>query len=121
MQDSAVVPPIAHDVPSSETTSCCELALAGGFDIFEVVWSVQTKGGRTQGWWQIFLLAFSNTLREGLESVVFLTGVSAGTDPRSIPLAGIVGIILGILVGVALYYTYVPSIPEVAQAGPGRS
>lgn len=50
-------------------------------------------------------MAFLNTLREGLESVVFLTGVSAGTDPRSIPLAGIVGIILGIIVGIALYYT----------------
>lgn len=50
-------------------------------------------------------MAFANTLREGLESVVFLCGVSAGTDPRSIPLAGIVGIILGVIVGVALYYT----------------
>lgn len=53
-------------------------------------------------------MAFVNTLREGLESVVFLTGVSAGTDPRSIPLAGVVGIILGVLVGVILYYTCAP-------------
>ncbi len=53
----------------------------------------------------MFLLAFSTTLREGLESVIFLTGVSAGIDLRSIPIAGIVGILIGIAVGVALYYT----------------
>jgi high-affinity iron transporter len=63
------------------------------------------KGGRPSGWWQVFLLAFSTTLREGLESVIFLTGVSAGIDLRSIPIAGIVGILIGIAVGVALYYT----------------
>ena len=63
------------------------------------------KGGRPSGWWQVFLLAFSTTLREGIESVIFLTGVSAGIDPRSIPIAGIVGILLGLAVGIALYYT----------------
>jgi high-affinity iron transporter len=67
------------------------------------------QGGREYGWWQIFLMAFTTTLREGLESVVFLAGVSAGVDPRSIPIAGIVGIILGIIVGVILYYTWVSS------------
>ncbi len=63
------------------------------------------KGGRPSGWWQVFLLAFTTTLREGLESVIFLCGVSAGIDPRSIPIAGIVGVLIGIAVGVALYYT----------------
>ncbi|CAK0737138.1 hypothetical protein CVIRNUC_000861 [Coccomyxa viridis] len=63
------------------------------------------KGGRPSGWWQVFLLAFSTTLREGIESVIFLTGVSAGIDPRSIPIAGIVGILLGLAVGIILYYT----------------
>ena len=63
------------------------------------------KGGRPSGWWQVFLLAFSTTLREGIESVIFLTGVSAGIDPRSIPIAGIVGIMLGLAVGIILYYT----------------
>ena len=53
----------------------------------------------------MFLLAFSTTLREGIESVIFLTGVSAGIDPRSIPIAGIVGILLGLAVGIILYYT----------------
>lgn len=69
------------------------------------------QAGKEYGWWQIFLMAFSNTLREGLESVVFLTGVTAGTDIRSIPIAGIVGILIGITVGVALYYTCEPFIP----------
>ena len=57
------------------------------------------------------LLAFTTTLREGMETVIFLTGVSAGLDPRSIPLAGLVGVLLGIAVGVALFYTCVPSGP----------
>ena len=63
------------------------------------------KGGRPSGWSQLFLQAFSTTLREGIESVIFLTGVSAGIDPRSIPIAGIVGIMLGLAVGIILYYT----------------
>lgn len=37
--------------------------------------------------------------------MIFLCGVSAGIDPRSIPIAGIVGVLIGIAVGVALYYT----------------
>ena len=69
-------------------------------------------GGRLQGaskhakgWWQIALLAWTTTFREGLESFIFLTGVSAGIDPKSIPIAGVVGIVLGITVGALLFYT----------------
>ena len=43
-------------------------------------------------------------MREGIESVLFLTSVSATTGAASIPIPGILGIILGIATGVILYY-----------------
>lgn len=66
---------------------------------------MQGKGKRATGWWQMALLAFTTTFREGLESFIFLTGVSANIDPRSIPIAGLVGIALGVAVGLILFYT----------------
>jgi len=44
----------------------------------------------------IFALAFSAVFREGVETVVFLAGIGANTEPSAIPLAGAVGIFLGI-------------------------
>ncbi len=55
--------------------------------------------------WAVFLLAFSSVFREGTESVLFLAGVSGAASPTAIPLSAVVGIILGCLVGVALYYS----------------
>jgi high-affinity iron transporter len=55
--------------------------------------------------WSMFLLAGSATLREGIESVLFLTGVSAGASVKSVILPGLVGIALGALCGIALYYS----------------
>ncbi|KAL3155144.1 hypothetical protein ABBQ38_011200 [Trebouxia sp. C0009 RCD-2024] len=63
--------------------------------------TVNTKAGM----WGIFILAFSTTIREGLEAVVFIAGVSASLPISSIPLPAIVGIIMGLTVGVILYYT----------------
>ena len=54
--------------------------------------------------YQIFILALVTVVREGLETMVFLAGVG-NAKPTAIPLPGIVGIICGVLVGVALYYT----------------
>lgn len=64
---------------------------------------VNTKAGK----WGIFILAFTTTLREGLEAVVFIAGVSASLPVSSIPIPAVVGIIMGITVGVILYYTWV--------------
>lgn len=50
----------------------------------------------------ILILAFITVVREGLESVVFLTGVGQG-DPFSIIIPGVIGIILGLTVGYVLY------------------
>jgi high-affinity iron transporter len=52
-----------------------------------------------------FLLAGSATLREGIESVLFLTGTSAGLSVKSVILPGIVGIVAGSLLGVIVYYS----------------
>ncbi|KAG2182526.1 hypothetical protein INT43_007457 [Umbelopsis isabellina] len=50
-----------------------------------------------------FLLPFVTILREGLEAIVFLGGVALGADGKSIPIAAIMGIICGCLVGFLLY------------------
>lgn len=74
-----------------------------GEDITEsfcCVAQVNTKKGK----WGIFILAFTTTLREGLEAVVFIAGVSAGLPVSSIPIPAVVGIIMGIIVGVVLYW-----------------
>jgi len=42
-------------------------------------------------------------LREGLEAVVFVGGVSLGQSAKSIPAAAIVGIICGLIVGYLIY------------------
>lgn len=55
--------------------------------------------------WSMFLLAGSATLREGMESVLFLTGTSAGLSVKSVIIPGIVGIIAGSLLGVIVYYS----------------
>ena len=62
---------------------------------------MNTKAGK----WGIFILALTTTLREGLEAVVFIAGVSAGLPVSSIPIPAVVGIIMGIAVGMILYYT----------------
>ncbi len=53
----------------------------------------------------IFLLAFTTTLREGIETVVFLAGVTAGQKVQAIILPCFVGLLMGLAVGVLLYYT----------------
>ncbi|KAG2235614.1 plasma membrane iron permease [Thamnidium elegans] len=50
-----------------------------------------------------FVLPFVTVLREGLEAVVFIGGVSLGIPGKSIPIAAIMGIICGILVGFLIY------------------
>lgn len=51
----------------------------------------------------MFFLPFITVLREGLEAVVFIGGVSLGLPAESIPLAAIVGLAAGCLVGYFIY------------------
>lgn len=63
--------------------------------------TLNTKSGK----WGIWVLAFTTTLREGLEAVVFIAGVSAGLPVSSIPIPAVIGIIMGLSVGFILYWT----------------
>ncbi|RLV87957.1 Plasma membrane iron permease [Meyerozyma sp. JA9] len=53
----------------------------------------------------MFILPFITCLREGLEAVVFVGGVGLNSPASSFPIPVIVGLLAGILVGVALYYS----------------
>ncbi|KAJ9107945.1 hypothetical protein QFC19_002688 [Naganishia cerealis] len=55
------------------------------------------------GKWALFLLPFITLIREGLEAVVFVGGVSLGQPATSIPIPVITGIIAGFIVGYAIY------------------
>ncbi|RMD42243.1 hypothetical protein DV735_g2911, partial [Chaetothyriales sp. CBS 134920] len=51
----------------------------------------------------MFVLPFITMLREGLEAVIFIGGVSGGMSAKSIPLPAICGLIAGIGVGTLIY------------------
>ncbi|GEQ72818.1 hypothetical protein JCM33374_g6506 [Metschnikowia sp. JCM 33374] len=53
----------------------------------------------------MFILPFVTTLREGLEAVVFVGGVGLSSPASSFPLPVICGLITGLVVGFAMYYT----------------
>jgi len=59
----------------------------------------RTKAGR----WALVILPFITVLREGMEAVVFVGGVSLGQPATSIPLAAIIGIICGLIIGYLIY------------------
>jgi len=51
----------------------------------------------------MFILPFITVLREGLEAVVFVGGVSLTEPATSFPLAVIAGIFCGVLIGYFIY------------------
>lgn len=51
----------------------------------------------------MFMLPFITVLREGLEAVVFIGGVSLGLPASSIPLATVCGLLAGFAVGFMIY------------------
>ena len=60
--------------------------------------------GRTKaGKWALLILPLITVLREGIEAVVFVGGVSLGQPATSIPLAAVVGIACGIVIGYLIY------------------
>ncbi|KAL8286872.1 hypothetical protein RQP46_003878 [Phenoliferia psychrophenolica] len=64
--------------------------------------TVERKEGKS-GKWALFLLPMITVLREGLEAVVFVGGVSLGQSAKSIPLAAVVGILCGLIIGYLIY------------------
>ena len=64
----------------------------------------QHAGGRTRtGKWILFILPMITVLREGMEAVIFVGGVSLGQSATSIPIASIVGLVCGLVVGFLIY------------------
>ncbi|KAJ1956661.1 high-affinity iron permease [Linderina pennispora] len=68
------------------------------------------KGWRRFVSWKIFSrkyiffhLPFFTVLREGLEAIVFVAGISISATAKSIPLAVVVGLICGIIIGYLIY------------------
>ncbi|KAF9057216.1 iron permease FTR1/Fip1/EfeU [Panaeolus papilionaceus] len=60
-------------------------------------------GEAKTGKWVLFILPLITVLREGLEAVIFVGGVSLGQPAASIPIAAIVGLICGFIVGLIIY------------------
>ncbi len=52
----------------------------------------------------LFILPFITVLREGIEAIVFVGGVSINSPATSFPLPVVVGLIAGVSVGVLLYF-----------------
>ncbi|RDB30496.1 Plasma membrane iron permease [Hypsizygus marmoreus] len=63
----------------------------------------QVDGGAKTGKWILFILPFITVLREGMEAVVFVGGVSLGQQATAIPIAAIVGLICGLVCGFVIY------------------
>jgi high-affinity iron transporter len=59
--------------------------------------------GAKTGRWVLFVLPFITVLREGIEAIVFVGGVSLGQAASSIPIAAIVGIVCGLVCGFFIY------------------
>ncbi|GAA5938449.1 uncharacterized protein JCM15063_000739 [Sporobolomyces koalae] len=62
----------------------------------------ERRQGR-RGKWALFILPMITILREGLEAVTFVGGVSLGQSAKSIPLAAVMGIIVGFICGFIIY------------------
>ncbi|KAI1199307.1 iron permease FTR1/Fip1/EfeU [Nemania serpens] len=70
---------------------------------------VSTSGSRS-GWlkrfaekYALFVLPFITVLREGIEAIVFIAGVSFSAPAYAVPLPVVIGLIVGSLVGYLLY------------------
>ncbi|KAK0435816.1 Ftr1 protein [Desarmillaria tabescens] len=64
----------------------------------------RADGKTSTGKWALFILPLITVLREGMEAVVFVGGVSLGQPATSIPLAAIVGLICGLVCGFLIYF-----------------
>ncbi|KAI0252946.1 iron permease FTR1 [Lactifluus subvellereus] len=64
---------------------------------------VGVDGSTRTGKWALFILPLITVLREGMEAVVFIGGISLGQPAASIPIAAITGIVCGLICGFVIY------------------
>lgn len=65
-----------------------------------------SAGGRFKLWlekYAMFTLPFITVMREGLEAIVFIGGVSLGFPANAFPLPVVVGVIAGTLISFLIY------------------
>jgi len=65
-----------------------------------------SSGGRFKRWcerYAMFILPLVTVLREGIEAVVFIAGVSFSASPTSIPLPVVMGAVAGSIIGYIIY------------------
>jgi high-affinity iron transporter len=65
-----------------------------------------SSGGRFKRWcekYAMFILPLVTVLREGIEAVVFIAGVSFSASPTSIPLPVVMGTVAGSIIGYIIY------------------
>lgn len=68
--------------------------------------TAEGKGHAFKRWaekYAMFILPFITVLREGLEAVVFIAGVSFSAPATSVPLPVVIGLIAGSFVGFLIY------------------
>ncbi|KXN83070.1 Plasma membrane iron permease [Leucoagaricus sp. SymC.cos] len=63
----------------------------------------QADAEAATGKWVLLVLPLFTVMREGLEAVVFVGGVSLGQPATSIPIATIVGLVCGLVCGFLIY------------------
>jgi high-affinity iron transporter len=104
---SEEAPQITHELTGgADVTDAEHWQHSGGLKgILQTFWIVVKKPftGEAKGATAIFIIPFITTLREGLEGVVFIGGVSLGLPATSIPLPAIVGLFCGLLCGFTVF------------------
>lgn len=86
--------------------------LARALDAKAATEGSQKRGHRFRRWaekYSMFMLPFITVLREGLEAVVYIGGVSLGLPASAFPLAVVCGLAAGIAIGYILYRFVHPS------------
>ena len=65
-----------------------------------------TAGSRFKRWcekYAMFMLPFITVLREGLEAIIFIGGVTLGLPASSFPIAVLTGVLCGVLLSYFIY------------------
>lgn len=71
--------------------------------LYHAFYQRDARGHSRSGKWVLFVLPLVTVLREGMEGVVFVSGVAIGQPATSIPIATLTGILCGLVCGLLIY------------------